>query len=67
MDCVIHQKNTWNYKFGVAILRNFKDAMNLDAENNNSLWKDAIKKEMDQIKEYNKFSDRGKGAIPPKG
>ena len=60
-------KNTRKYKFGVAIPRNYNNAINLDKENNNTLWKDAIDKEMSQIKEYKTFTDHGKGRIPPKG
>ena len=35
------------YKFGVRVPRNYREAIDLDALNGNTLWKDAIKKEMD--------------------
>jgi hypothetical protein len=36
------------FKFGVQVPPNWKEAMELDAKNNSTLWQDAIKnKEMD--------------------
>ena len=40
-------------KFGVEIPRNYKAALRLDKENDNTLWEVAIRTEHDQIKEYN--------------
>ena len=55
------------FKFGVQVPRNWKEAMELDAKNNSTLWQDAIKKEMDQIAEYGTFRDLGRGATAPSG
>jgi hypothetical protein len=54
-------------KFGVQVPRNWKEAMELDAKNNLTLWHDAIQKEMDRIAEYGTFCDLGKGATAPSG
>ena len=48
------------YKYGVEILRNYEDAVRLDALNGNTAWLDAIAKEMGpQIEEYEVFKDNG--------
>ena len=36
----------------------------LDQENKNTLWKDAICRELDQIFSYQTFRDLGKGGYP---
>ena len=60
------KKNAIRYKFGVRIPRSYQEAIELDKANGNTLWRDALKKEMDQIKEYQTFKDMGKGTkIPP--
>jgi hypothetical protein len=53
------------FKFGVQVPRNFKEAMELDKKNKSTLWRNAIKKEMDQIAEYGTFRDLGRGATAP--
>jgi len=55
------------FKFGVQVPRNWKEAMELDEKNKSTLWRDAIKKEMDQIAEYGTFRDLGRGATAPAG
>jgi hypothetical protein len=55
------------FKFGVQVPRNWKEAMELDAKNNSTLWQDAIKKEMDQIAAYGTFRDLGRGATAQSG
>ncbi|MGH3056064.1 MAG: hypothetical protein ACRDL7_13910, partial [Gaiellaceae bacterium] len=54
-------------KYGVQVPRTPKEAEELDVKNGNSLWKEAIKREMDQIFEYETFIDHGKGASTPDG
>jgi len=61
------QKNAIKYKFGIRIPRNFREAVELDNENGNTLWQDTLQKEMDQIKAYKTFTDLGKGTRIPKG
>jgi len=54
-------------KFGIEVPRNFKDAIRIDELNNNKLWQEAIKTELDQIQSYNTFKDIGLNVKPPKG
>jgi len=61
------QRNAIKYKFGIGIPRNFREAVELDKENSNTLWQDALTKEMDQIKTYKTFTDLEKGTKIPKG
>jgi hypothetical protein len=61
--CMVKQANLQGapcgvcFKFGVQVPRNWKEAMELDAKNNLTLWHDAIEKEMDQVAEYGTFRD----------
>jgi len=55
------------YKYGYEVPRDYAHAMELDEKNGNTLWRDAIKVELDQIDEYNTFKDLGKGAQVPNG
>ena len=41
--------------FGYLIPRNYMGAMQFDSENQNSKWYDAIKLEMESMKEYKVF------------
>ena len=52
-------------KFGVVVPRTIKHALQLDAENGNTLWKDAISKEMSNVKIAFKF--KPKDDRPPVG
>ena len=47
--------------------RNYKEAVILDQQNGNTLWQEAVAKEMKQIKDYQTFRDLGKGIKPPPG
>ena len=47
--------------------RNYKEAVEFDRANGNTLWQDATKKEMDLIKEFETFKSLGKGTRIPKG
>ena len=40
--------------------------MQLDAQNGNKKWKEAVNTELSQIAEYEMFEDKGKGAKGPK-
>ena len=46
--------------------KSLKEALRLDEENGNNLWKEAIQKEVDQIREYETFKP-WKEKTPPKG
>ena len=52
------------YKFGVQVPRNHAEAMELDKRDGGTFWADAESKELNQIDEYNTFTDLGKGARP---
>ena len=51
--------NTPIYHFGVRIPRNAKQALELDKENGNTLWQDAMNKEIANLNKYNTFKDMG--------
>ena len=55
------------YQFGFKVPRNYKQAMELDLENGNTLWQDAMALELAQIQEYETFIDKGKGDKQPPG
>ena len=55
------------YKYGYEVPRNYGHAMELDEKHGNSLWKEAIGKEHEQINEYDTFKDLGKDASAPTG
>ena len=55
------------YHFGVRVPRNHAEAMMLDKENGNTKWLDAETTELQQINEYEIFTDLGKGSVPPTG
>ena len=54
-----------NRKFGIAIPRNYDEAILFDTENGNHLWRNAIDKEMSNVKVAFKILDEG--APPPPG
>ena len=55
------------YKYGVQVPRNYKEAIELDKANGNTLWQDAIKKEMLQIRDFKTFKALPRGTKRPKG
>ena len=59
--------NSIVYKFGVRIPRNVKEAYDLDEENKNTYWADAINTELGQIIDYKVFRSLGKNASKPDG
>ena len=52
---------TPKYKFGVKVPQGIRRALALDQENGNSLWKEAIDKELKQINDYETFRQRKPG------
>ena len=59
------KKNTVQYKFGVRVPRNVKEAYKLDQENGNTLWHDAMTLELQQLQEYKTFEDAGSNVPAP--
>ena len=43
------------FKYGVQVPTDYPKALKLDNHYGNTLWQDAVKKEMDQIKDFNTF------------
>jgi hypothetical protein len=52
------------YMYGFLVPQNHKQAMQLDKENGNTLWRDAEILELGQIDEYDTFIDKGVGYVP---
>ena len=57
------------YKYGFEVPRDFKHALQLDAKHGNTRWQDAVNTELQQIKEYDTFIDKGHHTkvSPPSG
>ena len=53
-------KASKRYKHGWEVLRDYAHALQLDVQNGNTKWEDAIDFENEQIKEYQVFKDHGK-------
>ena len=55
------------YKFGVELPRNTKHALELDRNNGNTLWKEAMESETKGLMEFETFIVLGDDERPPKG
>jgi hypothetical protein len=55
------------WKFGVLVLQNHAQAVELDKANGNTKWQDAKVTERSQLLDYNKFVDKGLGGAAPSG
>ena len=55
------------YKFGVEVPRSPKHALQIDQENKNTGWKDAMSLELNQLKDYQTFKEIPDGQPIPKG
>ena len=53
------------YQFGYKVPRTPRQAIQIDAENGNTRWQDAMTLELNQLNEYDTFKDLGKGARAP--
>ena len=53
-------KPSRKYKHGCKVPREYAHALQLDIQNGNNKWKDAVDLEIEQIKEYQVFKDYGK-------
>jgi hypothetical protein len=61
------RKTKSQYEFGVKVPGSVVEAMQLDKANGNTLWKDAIEKEMGAIMDLNTFNILEKGEKAPPG
>jgi hypothetical protein len=59
------RKRSPKYMFGIRVPRNHREAMELDAQNGNTKWRDAELLEITQLQEYNAFKESGH--TPPAG
>jgi len=48
------------YKYGFEVPRNYEHAKEIDRQNGNTRWQDAVDLEMRQLDEYETFKDNGK-------
>jgi hypothetical protein len=55
------------YKYGYEVPKTYEQAVRLDQRNGNTKWQDATRTEMEQLDEYETFTDLGKDATPPAG
>jgi hypothetical protein len=51
------------YKFGIQIPKGIKNAIELDKKNGNQLWEEAIKTELKQLTDNQKFIELDSGRI----
>ena len=51
----------------VQIMRYYGEALRYDKENGNSLWREAVEKELKQILDYGTFRDEGTNFVPKQG
>ena len=58
------RKTSREIKYGVEVPRGTKDALKLDCENKNNLWKNAIQKELTTLESYNTFKRVHRRQIP---
>jgi hypothetical protein len=49
------------YKFGIQVSKGIKNAIDLDKNNGNQLWKEAIKTELKQLTDYQTFIELHSG------
>jgi hypothetical protein len=40
----------WTHKFGIEVPKSWDDCVRLDKENDNTLWQDAVSKEMNNVR-----------------
>jgi len=63
-----HRRKTSQPKemFGFRIPRNPEEAIEFDKQNGNTLWQDAMQKEIDAINSFETFQEWKKAGLPPK-
>ena len=55
------------YQYGYQVPRTYSEAVMLDEKAGNTKWQDATKLEMEQLDEYDTFTDHGLDGKPPDG
>ena len=62
---VAHRTKKRKFKFGFEVPASVADAMRIDKENGNTLWMDALRKEMKDVRVAFKFIEDREAKIPP--
>jgi hypothetical protein len=60
-------RHTMKFKYGYTVPNTHEEAVYLDNQNNNTLWKDAATLEIKILQQYKVFQDLGKGSTAPYG
>jgi hypothetical protein len=55
------------FKYGIEIPRDYKHALDMDRRDGHTKWTTATALEMEQLDDYDVFTDKGKDGDPPKG
>ena len=61
------KKRSPKYKFGVNVPKSVRQAQEFDTANGNTLWSEAIQKEMKQLQDFDMFKVLDEGETAPKG
>ena len=61
------KRTTKRYKFGFEVPRSPEDALRIDRESNNTMWRDSMALELSQLMDYETFKDYGHGDRRPAG
>ena len=63
----MNNESSQTFKFGVEVPRSVKHALELDKQNNNTGWADAIRKELKQLSDCQTFKVVPQGSLVPSG
>ena len=61
------KRETKRYKFGFEVPKSPQDALRIDQENGNTMWRDSMALELSQLMDYETFKDYGYGDKRPAG
>lgn len=54
----------WTHKFGIEVPKTYDDCIRIDRENGNTLWQDAIRKEMSNVRVAFQVLEDGQDPAP---
>ena len=61
------KRETKRYKFGFEVPKSPQDAIRIDEEHGNTMWRDSMALELSQLMDYETFKDYGHGDRKPPG
>jgi hypothetical protein len=61
---VTKRYHKWTHKFGIGVRKSWDECVKLDKENDNTLWQDAVRKEMKNVRIAFKILN-GEESVPP--